>query len=156
LHHAGVEPALVGAEVAPRRDPGRDRRQLGARSYHAELLLPRKRALAERLPPRVVAPAKAGDPLLGCLMRRMDCPRREIEEERLAGRGLLLILDEADRLRGEVVRQVIAVLGSRRRVDETVVAHQLGGPLVGVAVQESVVALEAQAEGPAIERAGGA
>ncbi len=46
---------------------------------------------------------------------------------------------------------MVAVLRAAGRVDEAVVAHQLRGPLVGVAGQEAVVALEAETERPAGE-----
>ena len=70
-------------------------------------------------------------------------------------RRLLLVLDHADGLVGQVLAQVVAVLGPARRLDVVVVADQVGGPLVGVALQEAVVALEAEAERPGVERPGG-
>src|SRR5262249_12648307 len=152
LHHAGVEPALVTAELVPGRNPLRARRQLGAPRDHAELLLAREDAHPERFPPLVVAAAEARDPALGRLVRRVHRAGREVQEERLAWRRLLLIEHEADGAIGEVVGQMVARLGRRGRLDEAVVAHQLGRPLVRVAVQEAVVALETEAERPADER----
>ena len=47
---------------------------------------------------------------------------------------------------------MVALLGRARRVDVVVVAHEVGRPLVGVALEEPVVALEAEAERPPVER----
>src|SRR5262249_56311511 len=109
---------------------------------------------AQRLRAVVEAAPVTIDPRARCLMRRVRSAGREIEEEWLLGRRLVQVLHGANRLVGEVLGQMVAVLGRARRLDEPVVAHQLRGPLVGVAVQEAVVALEAEAERPALERTG--
>ena len=57
---------------------------------------------------------------------------------------------------GQVLGQVVPVVGAGGQVDEAVVAHQVGRPLVGVPVEEPVVPLEAQPQRPAVERARGA
>ena len=87
-------------------------------------------------------------------MGGVDGARGQVAEERLARRGLLLVLDEADGPVGQVLGEVVAVVGRPRRLDEPVVGDEVGRPLVGVAVQEPVVALEAEPEGPVVERAG--
>src|SRR5262249_56567035 len=107
---------------------------------------------APRCPPSVEAPTVPTDPLRRRLVRRVGRASREVQEERLARCGLLLVLHEADGVIGEVLGQVVTVAGSARRVDEMVVAHELGRPLIGVAGEEAVVALEPEAEGPALER----
>jgi len=74
--------------------------------------------------------------------------RAVVEEERLVRRDSVRVLDELDRLVGEVDRQVVAVLGQRRLGRRVVVVDQVGIPLVGLAAEEPVVALEAAAERP--------
>ena len=60
----------------------------------------------------------------------------------------------ADRLVDQVGRQVIARRERAGRLDRRVVAHQFGRVLVGLGIHEAVVAIEAAAERPAVERAG--
>ena len=64
----------------------------------------------------------------------------------------------ADGLVDQVGGQVIAAgeVPLPGRIARRVVAHQLGCVLVGLGVHETVVAVEAAAERPAVERAGGA
>ena len=62
----------------------------------------------------------------------------------------------ADGLVDQIGGQVIARGEVAGRIDRRVVAHQLGRVLVGLGVHEAVVAVEAAAERPAVERAGGA
>jgi len=79
--------------------------------------------------------------------------RREVQEERPIGSALLLVAQVADGLVGEVLGEVVAVVGVAGRVDELVVAHEeVGGPLVGVGPEEAVVVLEPETGGPAVER----
>ena len=152
LHLAGKEVALVGGQRIPGLHPARAICQRRAGGHHAELELTGERLVAPRFPPRVEAPAVAVGPLRRRLVRRVGSARREVQEERLAWRSLLLVLDVPDGAVGEVLGEVVAVGGSARRIDEVVVAHELGGPLVGIAGEEAVVALEPEAEGPALER----
>jgi len=55
---------------------------------------------------------------------------------------------------GQVLRQVVAVLGGGRGCDVVVVVDEVGVPLVGLGAQEAVVALEAAPHRPRVERAG--
>ena len=73
----------------------------------------------------------------------------------MPGRALLLVLHHADGLVGQVLAQVVALLGPARRLDVVVVADQVRGPVVGVALEEPVVALEPEAERPGVEGPGG-
>ena len=66
----------------------------------------------------------------------------------------MLVLHHADGLVGQVLAQVIALLGPARRLDVVIVTDQVGGPVIGVALQEAVVALEPEAERPRVEGAG--
>ena len=63
----------------------------------------------------------------------------EPRPRRVAG---LLVADHRDGLVREVLRQVIALLGSVRRVDKAVVLDKVGIPLIGFATEETVEAVE--------------
>jgi hypothetical protein len=56
---------------------------------------------------------------------------------------------------GQVLAEVAALLGGARLVRRAVVEREVGVPLVGLAAQEAVVALEPAAQRPAVQRAGG-
>ena len=122
--------------------------------YNAELQLTSERRLAPALPAAVELSLVAIDPLGGSLVGGMLGTRRKVHEERLVGRRMLLIGELADRRVGEVLAEVIALLGTLRRIDEVVVGDQVRGPLVGVGVQESVEAFESLSQGPVAERTG--
>jgi hypothetical protein len=66
-----------------------------------------------------------------------------------------VVLEELDRLVDDVDRQVVAVLVGAGRVDVVVVVHQLRRVLVGLGVEEPVVAVEAALQRPAVVGAGG-
>ena len=82
-------------------------------------------------------------------------PSAKYRKNGLPGRALLLVLHHADGLVGQVLAQVVALLGPARRLDVVVVADEVRRPVVGVALQEPVVALEAEAERPGVEGPGG-
>ena len=87
------------------------------------------------------------------LVRRVTGTGREPQEERLLGCGRAQILQEQDRLVGEVLGEVVPLLRRARRLDGMVVVDEVGVELVGLAAHEAVVALEAATERPAIARA---
>ena len=76
-----------------------------------ELLLPRERLLADRLVAHVELALELVDPLLRRVVRRVARARRVVEEERLLGRDRLRVLDELERLVGDVLGEVVALLG---------------------------------------------
>lgn len=76
-------------------------------------------------------------------------PRAQIREPRLVRRDHLGVADELDCLVRQILRQVIAILGSRRRRDRVVVVDEVGGvPLVGLAAHEAVEPFETAAQRP--------
>ena len=75
---------------------------------------------------------------------------REVQEERLVRRHLLRVGDERDCAIGEILGEVIALLGRLLRLNPVVVVGQLRVVLVRVAAHEPVVALKAAAERPAL------
>ena len=62
----------------------------------------------QRVPALVEAAPVGLDPLGGHVVRRVHGAEREVEEERLARRRLLLVLHHADGLVGQVLAQVVA------------------------------------------------
>ena len=155
LHHPGVEPLSVRVDVDPRLDPVGARREHGLGRHDAQLLLAGERLLAPHVPPGVETPGESVDPLGRRLVRRM---RRTggVPEQVGAVRVVEAQITEAgDGLVGQVGVEVVALLGGRRRLDMVLVAHQVRGPLVGLAVEEAVVALEPETGRPGVERAVG-
>ena len=129
-----------------------ERRQLGVRRDEAHLLLAGEGLLAHRLVAHVEPALEPVDPLLGRVVRRVAGAGRVVEEERLVGRDGLGVLDELERLVGDVLGEVVALLGRLRRVHRVVVVDQVGIPLVGLGAQEPVPALEAAAARPVAAR----
>ena len=138
--------------------PGIDARiagsQLGPVGDDAELLLTRVDLLAHLVPAGVESSAVLVEIGLRRLMRRMGRARREVEEKRLPGINRLVIAQEANRVVGQVLGQVIAILRRLGRRDEMIVVGQLGVELIGLAAEEAVVAVEAALQRPLVERTG--
>ena len=168
LGHAGEEALLVVGERVPgphevelrprlpvgTGDPVRlsvrvDRRELDVLGQEAELLLAGEDALADRLVALVEAPLVRVRPLLEDVVRRVRAARAEVHEPGLVGIDRLRVAHELDRLVGQVLREVVAVLGLRRLLDRMVVLDEVRIPLVRLAAEEAVEALEAAAERPA-------
>ena len=93
-------------------------------------------------------------PLLRHVVRRVGRARREVDEERLVRHQRLLLADPADRPVGQVLGEVVALLGRRRRLDRRRAVVQRRIPLVVLAADEPVERLEpAAARRPRVERA---
>ncbi len=129
-----------------------ERRQLGVRRDEAHRLLAGQRLLAQRLVALVELTLELVDPRLRGVMRRVTCARRVVQEERLLRRDRLGIADELDRLVGQVLGEVVALLGRLRLVDGVVVVDQLGIPLARLRAQEPVPPLEAPTTRPVASR----
>ena len=104
----------VGALAGLRGADRVDRRQLRVLRDEPELLLALQRLLAHRLIAHVEAALVLLDPLLRHVVRRVAGTRRVVQAERLVRRHRLGVLDELERLVGQVHGQVIAVLGLGR------------------------------------------
>ena len=87
-------------------------------------------------------------------MRSVSGSGAEVHEERLVGRDLFGVGDEADGLVDQILGQVIALFRGLFRLDRMVVVDQLRIVLMGVAAEEAVVALKAAAERPTVVRPG--
>jgi len=164
LGHPCEQPLLVITQRFPRahrvlRRPGFtvgsldiqvrvDGRQLGVRWDDAELLLVLEHDFAVALVAHIETARILVGPFLEDVMRRMACAGADVGEPRLVGCDHLGIADEFDCPVGDVLRQVVAVLGCSRRRDGVVVVDEFGIPLVGLAAHESVKALEPPSQRP--------
>ena len=144
---------LVG-HVVPRRDLVVAGGQLGVGGDDAELLLAGEgRARAARPSRRRTRPGTCR-PTPRARGAARGSPRREVDEERLVGHERLLLADPADRAVGEVLGEVVALLGRRGRLDRGRALVQRRVPLVVLAADEAVERLEpAAARRPRVERA---
>ena len=101
-------------------------------------------------------PAVLVDPLARHVVRRVGGAGGEVDEERLVGHERLLLPNPADRVVGEVLRQVVPLLGRRRRLDRGGSLVKRRVPLVVLAADEPVERLETSTGGgPGVERTHG-
>jgi hypothetical protein len=145
--HGGEGQAAGAGAVAGRAD-GVDRGKLGVGRDDPHLLLAGQRLLPHRVVPHVELPGIPLDPVPGGVVRRVGRARCVIEEERLVRRDRLRVPDELQRLVGEVLGQVVALLGRPRLVHGVVVVGQVRVPLVGLGAEEPVEPLEPAAGRP--------
>ena len=143
FHHARVELLFVRGQRVPHLDVGVVAREFRVFWDDAEFFLARERLFAIGVPTVVELTLVLVGPFLRDVMGRMPRAGTEIHEERLVGRDLLGVGDEPDRLVHEVYREVVAVFGRLRLVYRMVVVHEIWIPLIRIAAQEAVVALEA-------------
>ena len=154
LHHPAVEVALVVGEASPRPAP-----TPGARTGGCPRAAGPTRPGAANTCSRHSSQPRSNWPRYGSMYSfgawcgAWHAPGREPEEERLVGRGGAQVLHEEDRLVGQVLGEVVALLRRARRLDEVVVVHELRVVLVGLAAHEPVEALEAATERPLVPRA---
>ena len=76
----------------------------------------------------------------------------EIHEPGLFGIDLVVVADELDSIVGQVLREVVSLFRRVRRIDRVIVVNQVGIPVVGLATEESVVALKAASGRPSAAR----
>ena len=158
LGHAAEQPLLVGVQRVPRphevarreRALGHriDRRQLGALGEDAALDHPRQHPLAVRLVAVVERSGVLVDELLRRVVRGMVGAGAEEHVPGLVRPRLLGVADERHRLVGEVLGEVVAVLGPVGLVHVVVVVDERGIPLVGLAADEPVEAVEPACQWP--------
>ena len=110
---------------------------------------------APGVPAAVEHPPVRLHPFGGHVVRRVHGAQREVQEERFAGRALLLVAHHSDGLVRQVLAEVVPLLGPAGGLGVVVVAHQVGRPVVGVPLEEPVVAFESHPEGPRVEGPGG-
>ncbi len=113
LHHPGGQAAGVGGERLPLGDVGIVPRELGVGRDDAELLLAGEHLPAVGVPAVVEPPGVAVGPLLRHVVRGVRRAGAEVQVERLVRGHLLGVGDERDRVVGEVLGQVVALLRAR-------------------------------------------
>ena len=107
---------------------------------------------APLVPTGVEASGVGVAPLGGHMVGSVARTQAEPDQERSVGLVAAQLAHPGDRLVGQILTQVVALVGRAGRVDVGVVADQLRRPMVGVAAEEPVVALEALAQRPVLER----
>ena len=128
------------------------RRQLRIRGDNAHLFLTGKSLLAQLVPPLIKFALVFGDPLGLRMLGGMNSARCHVAKKGFLRGHRLLHLDPTDRLIGQIKVQVVIGLADvgldwRRAIKEC------GPPVVRDTADEAIELLEAQARGPAIERA---
>ena len=159
LHEPGVDLHLAGQhrlEVVGHVRPGADLLgtggELRVRRHDALLLLAGQGLLPQHVPSRVERALVLGAPLGGHVVGGVGGSRGEVHEEGLVGHERLLTLDPGDGVVGQVLGEVVALLGGLRRLDRGDAVVEGGVPLVGLGSHEAVEVLEATARRPLVER----
>ena len=154
LHLPNEELLLLGGQLVPWfEDVIRPGLELGVGRDHAELLLVFEDLLTELVVALVeeMHGADLVDPLLGRMVRRVGGARRILDEERLRGHRLIHAIQVIDRVVGHAGDQV-PLRFALEGIDLGGVAVEVRLPLVGIAADEAVEVLEAQAGRPFVER----
>ena len=154
LHQAALKRPLVLGDVIPRRHPVVTFSELTVLRNPALLLGPLKHPLPVRIPAVVELPGVPVGPLLHDVVRAVQTAAGPVHEERLIGLQRLMGAQPVDRVVGQILRQVIALLGGLRRRHDRGVAHQMGLVLGGLPREKPVEILEPQPGRPVFERAG--
>lgn len=153
LHPARLERAFGGGDVGPGLEGVGARGELRARRDHAAVELAAVDALPVGIPAVVELPPVAVGPLGGHVVRPVDRPGREIEEERLVGGVGAAVVEPAEGLVDEILGEMLPL--SLGRLDRVEVAHQPGLPLRRLAGEEAVEMIEPVAGRPAVFGADG-
>ena len=124
------------------------RRQLGPLGHDALLDHAREHPLAVGLVAVVEDALVLVDELLRRVVRGVVGAGAEPQEPRLVRVRLLGVADEPERLVGQVLGEVVALLGPVRLLDVVVVLHERRIPLVGLAADEPVEAVEPARQRP--------
>ena len=154
FHHARIELALVRRQLGPFLNIGVVTRKLRVLGHDAQLFLSSECVLAINVPALVELAFVFVRPFLRNMMGRVVRARREIKEKRFVRRDLLQIGDEVDRLVGKIGSEMITLFRRLRRLDLMIVINKVGIILMRVTAEETVIALKATPERPAIIRTG--
>ncbi len=153
LHLAGQHRLEFLGHVVPGGDLRVTCGQFGVGRDHPQLLLPGEGALALDVPAVVEPTGVLVGPLLGDVVRGVGRAGSEVHEERLVGHQRLLLPHPAHCSIGEVLGEVVALLGSSRRIDRRGPVVEGGVVLVVLPTDEAVEGLETTAaRGPGVER----
>ena len=154
LQPAGKLLVALGQGV-PCLDTWITRRKLCALGDHTRLDLTVKPTLADDIPTLVVTTLVLVEVCLGCLVRGMGCPKRNIGEERPIRSNTLAVAEHQQQLIDHVFAQVVPLFSRSRWFGLVIVDHQLRVKLVGLTFEESVETIEASGQRPLVERASG-
>ena len=162
LHQAREQLLLVGVECAPGtyhvggiRHVGRkrvERRERGALRQDALLNHPRQHPLAIRLIAGVELALVLVDVRLRAMMRRVVGAGAEPQVPRPRRVRGVMVAEHAQRFIRQILGEVIALFRAVRLVDELVVVDEIRIPLVGLAAEKAVEAIEALLQGPLLPR----
>jgi hypothetical protein len=144
------QPLLIVGQRVPRLDTGVPRREFRLWWNHSEPLLILEPALSDDVPALVECSSILVEIATRRLMGSMRRSESEIHEERTIGTDRKGIVHEADRLVDKVLGEVIAVLRACWRIDEVIVVDQFGVELIGLSVEETVVAIETPLKRPLV------
>ncbi len=150
---SGEQSAFVVAVVGPGLHPVVAVRKSGPGRDDAELQLALQPLLSGGVPAFGKDLVVLVDQFPRRLMRGMAGPGAHHEKPRHVGGGRLVTFEERHCLSDQILGQVVSALVGAGGGDMGVVPNQLGGVLVGFGVEEAVVAIEATAQRPAVERA---
>ena len=143
---------LVGRQVVPSLDARVAGGQVGSGrdDAHGEL------AFVDMLAGDVPAIVESAPPLfevvVGCLMWGVGGPKGQVEEKGALGHHRVLSPHQVDSVVHQIFGDVVSLLGRAGLVNEAVVLVELGVELVGLALHEAVVAVEAPLERPVAKR----
>ena len=104
--------------------------------------------------PRRTCPRHFVQVLGRSLVRGVHGAEGQVGEERPVGPDGHRVVDEPDGVVDQVLAQVVALLRGGRGLDVVVVVDEVGGELVGLALEEPVEAVEAALQRPLVEGAG--
>ena len=124
----------------------------GALRQDALLDHPRQHHLAIRLVAVVELALVLVDVVLRAMMRRVVGAGAEPHVPGPRRVGGVMVTEHAERLIGEILGEVIPLFRAVRLVDELVVVDQVRIPLVGLAAEEAVEAIEALLQRPLLAR----
>ncbi len=160
LGHVREQLLLVCVQGIPRADMvGRvglrlrqrvDRRELRVLRQHAFLDHARQHPGAVGIIAVVELALVFVDVFLRGVVRGVVGTRVVEHEPRFRRVGDLLVANHPDGLIGQVLGEVVALLGRGRRLDEVIVLDEVRIPLIGLATEESVEALESLPERPGL------
>ena len=153
FHQAALKRPLVLGDVVPRLHPLVTRGQLTVLGNPALVLGALENPLPVGIPAVVELPGVAVGPFLHDVMRAVQAAAGPIHEERPIGLQRLVVAQPVDRVVGQVLREVVALLRGLRGRHDSGVAHQVRLVLRRLPGQEPVEILEAQPGGPVLERA---
>jgi hypothetical protein len=152
LHLALKDRLQLLGHVVPGRDLGVPLGQLGIGRDHPQLLLPGEGQLALAVPAVGEAALVPLDPLGGHMVGGVGGAGGEVHEERLVGHQRLLRPHPVDRMIGQVLGEVVALLRGLGWLHRGGALVQRRVPLVVLAADEAVEVLEPRPGRPHVKR----